>query len=306
MGKYILFAVLAGITALSSCRKIDEFKQDPDVTPLRQGFQSSAAIGYCASLAAMAFNGEPLPPNVTYQGGNDPDYSGSGVLFVNVTDENPLPFNHKIGQIMIAGIWDNTRNGGVISILFGDINLLGSEFKFYGIHTVPVSERDGKFMTVFAEQDIVIGEGSDTILNVGMSRFYFDIEQDRLDTGPAEDVFVAAKQNVWFITFEQNDLEDVYDDAYQITGGGQMALASNQSGGIVYHALLKTQYNFSECTQNPIRGSGFIQNIQAGSSIDFGHLNMDFSSSCDGKAKVTVGTGKYLSANGRNINLNFN
>lgn len=301
-------AFLLIATALLSCKKIEEFNKDPDITPLKEGFQISAAVGHCASLAHMAFNGQPLPENVSFQSGSNSEYPGSGILYVNVSDNYPLPYNQNIGDIIIAGLWDNTGGGGVISIIFADVNLFTQDFKFYGIHTVPVAKRHttGELITVFAEQDIVIGEGSDTLMNLSLSRPEFNMELERAESERPEDVFVAVQQNVWFLTIDQNEPADVYDDSYEINGGGQMAKVADDAGGITYHAMIKTQYNFANCSFNPINGVGFIQNIQAGSSFDFGNITLEFHPSCDGKAKVKVGTGEYLGANGKNVNLHFN
>lgn len=292
----------------TSCKKIDKFNKDPDIAPLKQGFQACAAVGYCASLAYMAFNGEALPENVVFQKNSNSEYSSAGIIYVNVSDAYPLPFNKKTGDIIIAGVWDEISGGGVMSVVFGDINLIAGDFKFYGIHTVPVATRKetGELVTVFAEQDVVIGEGSDTLLNLSLSRPQFNFEQERLESERPGDVFAAVKQNVWFVTIDQNMPSAIYDDSYEINGGGQLVMAGEDEAGITYHAMIKTQYNYVDCAANPTNGIGFIQHIKAGSSLDFGNITLEFRPSCDGTARVKIGTGEYISANGKNVNLNFN
>ena len=300
--------LLALFLAFPSCKKIQEFKQDPDLGPLQQGFKTSAAIGYCASLAAAAFEGQQLPENVVFEAGSSSEYSGSGLLYVNVDSQHPLPFNGHVGQIIIGGLWDKTTQGGVISIIFGDFDLLSADFKFYGLYTIPVmKKRDSDdFVTVFAEQDIVIGEGSDTLINLGLSRIQFDTELDRLDEEQPTDMFVAVKQNVWFVTVDQQQtFPDLYDDEYLINGGGQIVEATNIEGGIVYHALIETKFRYSDCALNPLKGTAFIQNIKAGDGVDLGNIVLDFHSDCDGQGRVQFATGEYLTSNGREVNLNF-
>lgn len=300
---------LIGLLTFGACSKVDELRQDPELTPLQQGFKASAAIGYCASLAAMAFEGHSLPDNVVFEPGSGGEYSSSGLIYVTVDGSYPLPFNNKTGQILIGGIWDNTDGGGVISILFGNLDLLSAEFKLYGIHTVPVIRKKdtNQLMAVFAEQDIVIGEGSDTIVHVGLSRIAFDTELQRLETDQPSDVFAAVKQNVWFVNINQQDTyPDIYDDDYIINGGGQILEANSTSGGILYHAMIETAFSYATCNENPLSGTAFIQNIKAGSTIDLGNILLDFHSTCDGQADVQFSTGKYLSSNGQHVNLNFN
>ncbi len=288
-----------------SCNKLDQLDESPELQPLAQGFQASAAIGYCASLAVSAFTGEDLPSNVTFESKTEAGYSGAGIIRVNVTANNPLPFNSHIGDIVIAGLWDG--NSGVISVVFADIDFLSSDFEFYGLHTVPIfKETNGDIRTLFAEQDIIIGEGSDTLLNLSMSKPKFDLEQQRLNSSYPLDVFAAVSQKVWFMDIDRNTLSNVYDDFYTVNGGGQVLEARSSSGGVLYHAMINTEFSFAGCEVNPTDGTAFIQNIKAGSTVDLGNITFNFHSNCDGKADVIVATGKYIGSNGKSINLNFN
>jgi hypothetical protein len=294
--------------AFAECHKLDEFNQPPEITPLTQGFKVSAAIGYCAALANTVFTGGVLPANVTFNKSNQAGYSSSGVIHVKVNSTTPLPFNTHAGDIYIAGVWDNVT-GGVISIVFGDFNVIESEFKFYGLYTVPVAKKVGSstINAVFAQQDIVLGEGSDTLLNLSLSRPKFDTELDRLNEPYPTNVFTAISQNVWFISIDANNTTTtMVDDIYTINGGGQVVAATSTSGGILYHAMLETVFTPGTCSKNPSSGTAFIQNIQsAGNSLDLGNITLKFHATCDGKAGVTVATGKYVSSNGRNIDLNW-
>ena len=139
-----------------------------------------------------------------------------------------------------------------------------------------------------------------------MSRIQFDLEMDRTKEPAPDDVFIAAKQNVWFVKIDQNNtISDIYDDTYEISGGGQLAEASNTSGGITYHALIETKFNYSHCNQNPTSGTGFIQKIKAGERVDLGNITLNFHDDCDGQAHVDFAMGSYLPYTGRDVNLNF-
>jgi hypothetical protein len=309
MNAKISVSILASLifASIFSCKKIDEFNQAPEIQPLRQGFQASAAIGYCASLASTAFHGGSLPANVSFETKTPAEgYTGAGILHIQVSQEYPLPFNSGIGDIYIAGLWNN--DSGVISIILADVNLIEGEAKFYGLYTVPVMKKEtGKIVAVFAEQDIIIGQGSDTLMNLSLSQPKFATELERLNEPQPTDTFIAIKQNVWFINIDQSGTpSDLYDDAFEINGGGQIAQASSSSGGLLYHAMIETQFTYSNCSINPTHGTAFIQNLKAsGSSIDLGNITLDFHSDCDGKAKVVVATGKYVTSNGKNISLGF-
>jgi hypothetical protein len=310
-GKILTFIIILFVTiSLNTCRITDEWKdENPDIEPLQQGFKTASAIGYCVSLASTVLNGNIVPDNILLEKSN----SNSGIIYITIDENHPLPFNDNIGNIAIAYIWENDpaggRHNGVVSIVFADINIIGNVFRFYGIHTVPVIQdmETGKIMTLFARQDIVFGEGGDTLLNLSLTNPRFSSELLRLDEEPPTDPFVAVSQNVWFISIDQHETADLYDDSFVINGGGQIAEATGSSGGIQYHAMIETEFIYNRCRLNPVRGDAFIQNLKAGTDkIDLGNIYLRFHDECDGKAYVEFAAGEYFSYIGRNVNLKFN
>jgi len=298
--------LIAVIVYGESCQRLDELDQSPELTPLDQGFKASAAIGYCASIASSAFQGETLPANVSFESRTPgAGYTGAGILHVKITPGNPVPFNSHTGDIFIAGLWNG--NSGVMSVIFADIDILASDFKFYGLYTVPVfKDTDGHIQALFAEQDIIIGEGSDTLMNLSLSKPKFDTEIERLNAPQPGDVFAAIAQKVWFISIDRKGTtDDPYDDRYKVNGGGQVLEARSTSGGLLYHALINTEFSHEVCAQNPLEGTAFIQNLKVGSVTDLGNITFKFHNSCDGKADVVISTGKYIGSNGKSINLNW-
>lgn len=303
--KIIILLALVLVFTSNSCRKIREGNEDPEIEPIKHGFQTSAAIGYCASIAYTFFNGGVLPDNVILQSQNNGEGTHSAIFLVNINDEYPLPFNDEIGQIFIAGIWGN--NGGVITAIFTDINIIEDKYKLVAIHTIPVIEIEkGEIMTLMAEQDIVIGENNDPLIHLNMSNPQINIEINRLATEQPNEPFVAAQQNVWFVNVDQkNTSNNSNDDEYTINGGGQIAEISSKTGGMLYHAMICTKFTNSVCNLNPISGVGFIQNLKIGEETDLGHIFLNFHENCDGKAYVELATGKYLRSNHKKVNLNF-
>ncbi len=297
---FILF-LSTGFIGITSCKKIDQYNQKPELESLQQGLRTSTAIGYCVSIANAAYCGNPLPENVLFD-------KNTGLIYVKIDEDHPLPFNKNVGDIIIAGLWDN--HGGIISILLGNIDIIGGDIKLYGLHTIPVIKRSDEedIMAVFADQDIIVGNGSDTILDLSnITNIIFNKELDRLNKEKQTDPFVVVKQNVWFINVDQRGTTaNVMDDKITINGGGQIVEARSESGGIIYHALIDTKVDFSSCTLNPVSGNALSQNFKAGASfIDLGNSLLSFHGSCDGKAHVDLSTGKYLGYNGKQISLNL-
>src|ERR1035437_1881101 len=203
----VSFAIVVTVMILSfSCRKYREYSQKPELEPLQQGLKTSMAVGYCASVAVSAFEGKPLPGNVTFN-------KNLGLIYITFDQTHPSPFNQNIGDIVIAGVWQT--NSGVISILFANFDLLNYKTKIYGINTVPVIDDPIKgITTILAKQDVIISTGADTILDLSnMTNLLFNNEMDRLNTTEPNDVNIAVKQNVWFINIDRADTyNDVLDD----------------------------------------------------------------------------------------------
>ena len=302
------------ILPMCSCKVIEEYNQKPELSSLQQGLKTSAAIGYCASIAMSAFKGDALPGNVTMISKSSDQYSSSWLLYIKLDNSNPLPFNSNVGDIVVAGIGDN--KSGIISILFGDFNLLNANVKLFGIQTVPVIEREdlitGKknVITIFAKEDLIIGNASsDALLNLDLSDMQFKVEMNRLSTPVPSDAYVAVKQSIWFVSIDQaSTSKTVYDDNLTINGGGQIIETDGESGGIIYHAIINAKVNYSVCTKNPISGYAFSQNFKSGGEpyIDLGNSLLSFHNSCDGTAHVDVSTGKYIGYNNKYITINLN
>lgn len=294
----VRIGTMVSLVLLFSCNKLNEYNQKPELESLQQGLKTSTAIAYCVSLATSAFKDQPLPANVSFD-------KNSGMMHIKIDASHPLPFNHNIGDIFVACKWNN--NGGIMAILFANIDILGGQVKLYGINLVPFTERTDGIWAMFARQNIILGNGSDTILNLGnITDLVFNTQLDRLNTGVPTDAFVAIKQNVWFINIDQaQTFSNVYDDNITISGGGQIVEAKGATGGIVYHALIDAKVNYSVCTRNPVSGFALSQNFKAGGEplVDLGNSFLSFHNTCDGQAHVDFSSGKYFGYFGKNINL---
>ncbi len=296
-------AALAGILLVTSCTKFERHNQKPELESLQQGLRTSAAIGYCASVVTSASKGMALPDNVAYD-------KSSGLIYIDIDAAHPLPFNKSIGDIVIAFHWG--LNGGVMSVLFANIDILGGTTRLYGLYAVPLIERvyEKDIRAIVVKQDIILGSGSDTILDLSnITNTLFNSKLELLETEDPSDTFVAVKQNFWIINVKQNTTpSDIYDDDFIINGGGQIAEVKGESGGVVYHAMIDTKINYSVCPLNPVEGYALSQNFKAGGEplVDLGNSLLNFRNSCDGKAHVVISTGKYLTYSNKDIELELN
>ncbi len=297
----VLPALLAVIIQSCSLRENSEL---PELGSLRQGIRTSAAIAYCASIAVAAHKGLQLPSNADAE-------AGPGLLHVRIDDKYPLPFNKGTGNIIIASRW-NENGGGIMSVLLAGINQAGSDLKIYGFWAVPLAEDlSGKYIkAVYADQDIITGYGSDTIIDLtSITGAFMSSRLDLLECDEPTDPFVAVKQNFWIMKiWPKGTYNVVLDDDIEVSGGGQIAEVADQSGGVVYHALIEARMNYLKCSRNPVSGYALSQNFKAGGEplIDLGNSLLRFHSSCDGKVHVEISTGKYSGFFNKDISLGLN
>jgi hypothetical protein len=288
------------ILQFCSCNKFKEYNQEPELESLQQGLKTSAAIGYCASVVMAVVEGQELPDNVVRD-------KNTGLIYIKIDNNHPLPFNKNIGDIVIAFNWSG--RAGLMSVLFANIDLLGGNIRLFGLDLVPIMKETEKeeICAMFTGQDIIIGNGSDTLLKMSnITDVVFNTKINQLNSEKPNDAFVAVKQNVWFINIDQNQTwSDLYDDNITISGGGQIAEVKGNSGGVIYHAMVETKINYSICNLNPIDGFAFLQNFKAGDRpyIDLGNSLLSFHNTCDGKVHVDISTGKYMTYNNKYILL---
>ncbi len=296
--KFFLLVIL--LLSLVSCKKLEKFNQKPNITSLQHGLKTCVALSYCASLVYAAENGFSLPKNVLH-------IPNSGILYIKFNESHKLPFNSSVGDVFVAYLWN--ENGGVMSVLFSYIDILGGDYKLFGINTVPIvyERENNSLISVVAEQDIIVGYGNDTILDMSnISNTILNSELSRVEVNQSSDPFVVIQQNIWLIkSFPNETHSNLYDDDIIIYGGGQMAEVIDESGGLVYHALIDCKVNISDCEKNPIYGTAVSQNFKGGGEtlIDLATTSISFSSKCDGKAHVDFSTGKYLGYSGKDIGL---
>ena len=301
MGRKFLVFILPFIVS-SSCAKYDGFDIGNDLAPLENGMKVSSLIGYCAALAHYAFNDTLFPDHLVARQITRDETGCRGFFSILIDETHPIPWNRETGTITVAGQWDYDQ-GGVISVLFTELDIELESWHFYGIYTVPIIMEGGHnaLRSVFAEQDIIVGDGADTILDIPLTSLQFDMELHRLDSEISNDPFAVTQQNAWFLDIDTQNSPGPYDDLYRIHGGGQMVSASHSSGGILYHALIGAELDYGRCPLNPLSGIGLLQNLKVGEGIELGTLVLEFHDNCDGTAFIQLATGKYFGLGGQYI-----
>jgi hypothetical protein len=292
---------LAIALSLTSCKK-EELNIDEEVEPLKTNLQFSSLVGYSLSIANAVFNDTDLPANVLFDSVYTTEFAKAGVIYVEINDDFPLPFNGNLSGIMtIAGIWEGDY--GLLSISFAEIDLLETKFDFSGIYTIPLHKlSDNEIICFYEASDEDVELDINDIFN--LTQADFDSEILKLDNEFPIDYEVALTKNYWFVSSNTSaTFDDLYDDVYTINGGGQIKESSNTETGLRYLALINAKLNYSDCTLNPTGGNGYMQNLSLGSSLELGTLELSFIGSCSGEANVSYASGKYKEYDSNTISL---
>ena len=296
----VLFLALLAVT---SCKKVKEYFHDPETEPIAHAVKTSAAIGYSASVAISVMSGVQLPYVLTT--GDCDNFPCTSLSLVTINNDNQVLFSGgSIGEITIAALWPD-EDAGILTILFSDMDISTQNFTLLSIHTVPVIKEEDRIIVVFSENDINIGSDSDTLLDMDLSEGEIDFELARLEYDTPDDLYVAVEQNAWIIAIDQKGtFDDLQDDSYLVTGGGQIIEVIGASGGIIQQAMLSVELN-PYCQLNPVDGFALIKNTKAEEKKipELGTAVFGFNKKCDGKADITIATGVYIKSNGKSIAL---
>ncbi len=302
--RYIQYIILLFIL-LVSCDK-DKYEgifYPPETTPIELAIKTATSIGYASSVAMSSISGNS-PANASISRSSS-GYPCTATIYVDVNSSYNAPFTNDYGELVIAGYFIDQYTA-ILTVLFTDINVTAGSIVLYNIHTFPVTIDNDIITSVYASQDINFREENDTMLSIDLTTGEIDTELARLQLSAANDIYIAVEQDAWIIETNQDNTPNITaDDDYMITGGGQLAKITSNTGGIYQQALLDCKVN-STCNRNPTSGYALLQDTKAGENdIKLGQALMRFHNSCDGKIYIEAATGNYVTYSGKTIDINL-
>jgi len=301
-----IFCCLLLFSLFGSCRKVKEYKdyfKDPETQVLGKDIQASYAVAYSANVVLTEMAGSQLP-NVTFTRSSH-GYPCTTLAVIKSMNDDPF-LSNKIGQITIAGLW-STEDAAVFTIIFTNLNLNDAKYSVLGINTFPLVRQNGKTIVAYGAMDINLNPNSDALLSLNLSNSEVESEYARANQNAPTDVYVAVSENGYVIDINNNNtMQNMADDIYTITGGGQAIELNNSSIGIFQDAMVGVVIS-SACPQNPSDGYALLKKLETGdnNALVMGTIVIEFKASCDGQAKVTAGTGTYLECNGKSVDFKF-
>jgi hypothetical protein len=288
---------------------LDDWFQDPPVSPVTQTIKTTVPIGYAASLVVMDIKGITIP-NVKKESGKS-----SKLLLVDINSDYPYKFKgDTYGQMIIAYIQTEV-NSALVSVFFTDWNFGSGAFKLENVVAFPLTFDDNKITAVYASMDINLGIDLDDL-----SPDEIDEEELKINNKPITDkseVNIALTQNAWIIEIYHQGTFDNYDDILteqMIISGGQQAIGvedynTESSAGVLQMVMIGVNYSI-DCLKNPTSGYVFMQDVEVESStndadIVFGHVFYEFTPSCDGQILVDFASGNFVLAIGNRLDLDL-
>jgi hypothetical protein len=289
---------------------INDWFQDPPVSPVTQTIKTVVPVGYAASLVVMDMKGYKSINTKSVQ------EKSSKILYVDTNIDYPYKFKgDTYGEMIIAYVQTDT-NTALVSVFFTDMDIISGNFELQNVIAFPVviDNINKKITAVYASMDI----------NLGADLFDIDLTQEETTESLGKlnnqaitdnsDVEIAVTQDAWIIEIFHNDTYDnLLDDNFKISGG-QQAIAvedfeTESSAGVLQMAMINVDFS-SECIENPTSGYVFMQDIEVESStnnteIVFGHVFYEFTPSCDGQILVDIATGNFIFAIGSRLDLDL-
>ena len=302
MKRFIIFCLMI-LPLLCSCRKIKNYFNDPETQIIGQELQASYAIAYSANISLTEMEGHRLP-NVTFTRSKN-GYPCTSLAIVKANNGDPF-LNNKIGQITIAGLWADS-SAAIFTIIFTDFNFSDSKYSLIGINTFPLIKQDGKTIIAYGAMDIDLNPSTDAMLTLNLSDQEIESEYARAEQEKPNDLYVAVEESGYFVDINNNNtLDDISDDVYSVTGGGQAIKITNTKLGVFQEAMIGVEIS-SSCLENPTKGYALLKKMDTEDSKipDLGTVLLEFGGSCNGQAKVTLGTGIYIASNGKSVDFNF-
>ncbi|MCX6256936.1 MAG: hypothetical protein NTW49_03415 [Bacteroidia bacterium] len=307
--KPLIYLAMAVLLLFSSCiDKLNNFFKKPPVTPVSQTIKTSVALGFAASVAWSYFKGYNLPyTNISVN-------NSTTAIYLDASQCYPFRYSSDhFGEMVILAV-KISDDIAIMSVLFTRTDIYAGKFVLRDVITFPVINRDNQITVVYTEEDINIGGGPDTTMEINLSQDQINIELLKLSTPKPTDENIAIKQDAWIIDVNTNGTPDDFsDDIYTINGGAQkMAVNINEtatSTSVYQLAMIQTIFS-DQCLSNPSAGYALLQLVdlsQGGNgtlnSLVMGTTLFTFHDNCDGNAEITVATGNYITSTGDNIFL---
>jgi len=297
-----LLVLLLGLQT-TSCRKLKDYFRNPDTEYLIETIHAVTTTGYAANVAMAIMQGQSFS-NILVTRSNT-GFPCTTTMIVNLNNDDNLFISPvKADAVTIIGLWSDASTA-ILNLLYTNYQAGDDVIELLGIETIPVIRDGDNIAVALATADISLNPDEDALLQINLSTLEIESELFRLDMPHPTDVYVAVSQKAYFIDIDNNgSTNTLSDDAYRITGGGQMVEVAFNSEEIAQMALINVEVS-SSCTLNPVDGNALLRiiGLESKGFPELGTALLQFSDDCTGEANVMVATGMYIASNGSDISF---
>jgi hypothetical protein len=283
-----------------SCNKVKDYFREPDPEPLLETIHTSVLTGYAANVSFAMMAGQTIA-GVNFHRSN-PGYPCTSLISINTTTNPGLYIaNQDVNTITIAALWADEFTA-ILSILLTGYDAGTSTIDLMGIKTVPVIRTGDHINVAMASMDIQMNPDQDALLSLNLNTLEIQTELFRLDEPKPTDVYIAVLQDAYFIDVYNNLTgNDLEDDIYTITGGGQLIRLNGSSAEITQQAIVGVEIS-PACLLNPLDGMALMKvtGLENQGFPELGTVVFEFTPGCGGTARVYAATGMYVGSNGKN------
>ncbi len=245
--------------SFSSCNKVKDYFREPDPDPLVETIHTSILTGYAANVSFVSMTGHAIP-GVNFIRSN-PGFPCTSLITINTLTNPGIYLAHQdVNKITIAALWAD-ESTAILSILLTGYDTGTSTLDLLGIKTIPVIRTGDHINVAMASMDIQLNPDQDALLSLNLNTLEVQTELLRLDEPRPADVYVAVLQDAYFIDIFNNLTDnDLEDDSYTITGGGQLIRVNGPAAEITQQAMvgvrdLRRMYIKSDRRNGPDEGN---------------------------------------------------
>jgi len=276
------------------------FFLDPSTGPIKSVIRTALPLGYAASVAMQAVQGN-VPANTTVIGGSCGSYPCVRVVSIAISHGDlPLDFS-SYGTITVIGLWASASQA-ILTTSFIGMTIGSNVISISSVALTPVITTASGVKVVYQNLQINQTTSPDTLSDAEKQAIYLN-----LSTAKPANVDLSVSMDAWIIEVDDHGTPTSYsDDSYRITGGSQGIDLTAYGQEILQLGILNLEMA-SACNQNPVNGLFLLNQISlSDSSTVIGQAYFDFSATCNGMAHVFLGLGNYLLATGKSYPLNLN
>jgi hypothetical protein len=296
-----LWMIVPLLLPFYSCDKVKDYFREPDPVPMLETIHTSFLTAYAANVSFAMMAGQSIT-GVNFQRSNE-GYPCTSLTAINTASNPGINIAYQtVNTITIAGLWAD-ESTVILSILLTGFDAENSTLDLLGIKTVPVIRTGDHINVALASMDIQMNPEQDALLSLNLNTMDIQTELLRLDEPKPTDVYVAVLQDAYFIDVYNNLTgNDLEDDSYTITGGGQLIRVNGSSPEITQQAMVGVEIS-PDCLLNPIDGIALMKvtGLENQGFPELGTAVFEFTSRCNGTTHVYAATGMYIGSNGKNI-----